>query len=189
MDLGAIILTGGSSSRMGADKAAVLWSGVRAVDRVVALATALGAAPVLTAGAVDYGHPFAPDALERGGPVGGILAAAARLRGAGCERALVLAVDAPTIEAGDLADLLAADGSGAAFADLHIPMVIALDAIAADVEAGWPLARLIERAGLARPACPPGARPRLRGANTFEEQAVLIEALTAREAAQKDGAG
>ena len=34
--LGAIILTGGASSRMGADKAEALWLGVRAVDRVAA---------------------------------------------------------------------------------------------------------------------------------------------------------
>src|SRR4051794_11241884 len=58
MELGALILTGGASSRMGVDKAAAAWSGVRAVDRVVALAKALGAQPVLTAGAVDYGYSF-----------------------------------------------------------------------------------------------------------------------------------
>jgi molybdopterin-guanine dinucleotide biosynthesis protein A len=188
MEFGAIILTGGASSRMGVDKAAVTWNGVRAVDRAVALARALGADPVLTAGAVDYGYPFVPDALNLGGPVGGILAGAAALRSAGCVRALVLAVDAPMIEPADLAPLLAATGRGAAFAGLHLPMLIALDSIDADAEAGWPLARLIEAADLARPPCPPQAQLRLRGANTPAEQAVLLQALAAHSAAQKGGA-
>ena len=37
MSLGALILTGGASSRMGEDKALLEWGGVRAVDRLVAL--------------------------------------------------------------------------------------------------------------------------------------------------------
>ncbi|HEY0651236.1 NTP transferase domain-containing protein, partial [Phenylobacterium sp.] len=50
MALGVVILTGGASSRMGADKAALLWGGRRAVDRLADLARELGAAAVLTSG-------------------------------------------------------------------------------------------------------------------------------------------
>jgi molybdopterin-guanine dinucleotide biosynthesis protein A len=185
VELGGLILTGGASSRMGTDKAAIPWQGVRAVDRVVELAARLGASPVLTAGAADYGHPCVADEPGAGGPVGGVMAGAARLKAAGCVRALVLAVDAPTIRPEDLALLIAAEGPGAAFAGLHPPLVILLAAIPADVRADWPMARLVERAGLLRPACPAGASERLRGANTPAER----EALLAAEVAQKDGAG
>ncbi len=188
MELGALILTGGASSRMGADKATVVWGGVRAVDRVAALARAVGAEPVLTAGAADYGYPFVPDDLKLGGPVGGILAGVVKLRAARRARTVVLAVDAPTIEPADLAPLLAAPGAGAAFAGLHLPMVISLDAIVAEAEADWSLARLIEAAGLARLPCPPQAELRMRGANTSAEQAILLQAFVAQEAAQKGGA-
>jgi molybdopterin-guanine dinucleotide biosynthesis protein A len=189
VELGALILTGGASSRMGADKAAIPWLGIRAVDRVADLAARLGAAPVFTVGAEDYGHPFVADEPRLGGPVGGVMAGAARLRAAGCARALVLAVDAPTIRPEDLALLLGAEEAGAAFAELHVPMVIALAAIPTDVRADWPIARLVERAGLLRPSCPAGARPRLRGANTPAEQDALLAELVALEAAQKGGAG
>ena len=64
--LGALVLTGGRSSRMGLDKAAQDWGGVRAVDRVFALASATGAEPVLTVGAYDHGLPFAPDPTAYG---------------------------------------------------------------------------------------------------------------------------
>src|SRR5690349_21774956 len=91
MALGAIILAGGASSRMGVDKATQDWNGMRAVDRVAALARSLGCDPVIVAGG-DYGLPFVPDPPESG-PAGGVMAGAAALRKAGAARALVLAVD------------------------------------------------------------------------------------------------
>ena len=42
--------------------------------------------------------------------------------------------------------------------------------------------RRIEGAGLARPACPPPARARLRGANTPAERAALLAELSGRSA-------
>ena len=43
--LGAMILTGGASSRMGVDKATQLWEGIAAVERVAALARAVTGVP------------------------------------------------------------------------------------------------------------------------------------------------
>lgn len=186
--IGALVLTGGASSRMGVDKAAMPWLGVRAVDRVVGLARRSGAAPVLTVGVDDYGYPLVADDPPLGGPVGAILAGSAALRAAGCERALVLAVDAPTILPQDLTPLLDTPGAGAAYAELHLPLVVSLAAIPADARADWPLARLVERAGLARLAWPSEAHARLRGANTPDEREALLTALAASEAAQKGGA-
>ena len=166
-DLGAIILCGGGSTRMGRDKAVLDWDGRRAVDRVADLARAVGAGGLVTAGA-DLGLPWVADDTAGGGPVGGVLAGA---RALGTGRLLVLAVDAPTVAPEDLAPLLAAPSPGAIYEGLPLPMVI--DALPPDAEAGWPLRRLAERAGLAVLPVPEGAAERLRGANTPEEVRVL----------------
>lgn len=171
---GAVILTGGASLRMGADKAAQLWNGERAVDRVARTARAAGAATVITAGRLDYGLPSVADEVPFAGPVGGLLAARPTLERAGLGRTLVLAVDAP-LEPGDLLPLIAAEGVGAAYEPSPLPMMIALSAIPADAEAGWPLRRLVERAGLSILSPPAGASRRLRGANTPGEWRDLLD--------------
>jgi molybdopterin-guanine dinucleotide biosynthesis protein A len=173
MLLGAIILVGGASRRMGRDKARMRWNGRRAVDCVAELACALGAEIVLTAGA-DHGLPWAPDASPAGGPVGGIVAGAAALRESCCTRALVLAVDAPTAEPADIMPLLRGEGAGAAFTGLNLPLVLRLDALPPDAAADWPVARLVDRAGLVRLEPAPGSIARLRGANTPEERRRLL---------------
>ncbi|WP_299006782.1 molybdenum cofactor guanylyltransferase [uncultured Caulobacter sp.] len=167
--LGAIILCGGGSRRMGRDKALLTWDGRRAVDRVADLARAAGAEALVTAGA-DLGLPWVPDDEAGAGPVGGVLAGAKAL---GTARLLVLAVDAPTVTLEDLAPLLA---NGGFYEGLPVPMVVEAAALPVDAEAGWPLRRLVERAGLAALPVPEGALARLRGANTPEE----FEALSRR---------
>lgn len=167
--LGAIILCGGGSRRMGRDKALLDWDGQRAVDRVAALARAAGAEALVTAGA-DLGLPWVPDGEPGAGPVGGVLAGAAAL---GTERLLVLAVDAPTVTLEDLTPLLA---KGGFYEGLPVPMVVEASALPVDAEAGWPLRRLVERAGLAALPVPDGATARLRGANTPEERSGLLDA-------------
>ena len=170
---GALILTGGGSRRMGRDKAALDWGGVRAVDRVAELARAAGARVLLTVGA-DLGLPWVPDPEPGAGPVGGVLAGVEALRALGLERALILAVDAPTLTVEDLAPLLSAEAAGAAYEGLPLPMALAFAALPEDAVAGWPLRRLVERAGLLTLALPVEAEARLRGANTPEERAALL---------------
>jgi molybdenum cofactor guanylyltransferase len=167
--LGAIILCGGASRRMGRDKAVLDWGGRRAVDRVADLARAAGADALITAGA-DLGLPWAPDDAAGAGPVGGVLAGAKAL---GTARLLVLAVDAPTVTLEDLAPLLA---KGGFYEGLPVPMVVESAALPIEAEAGWPLRRLVERSGLTAMPVPEGALARLRGANTPEE----FEALSRR---------
>jgi molybdopterin-guanine dinucleotide biosynthesis protein A len=187
MTLGAMILTGGGSTRMGQDKAAILWLGRPAVERLAETARAVGCSTVITVGPGEHGLPRVADEPAFGGPVGGVTAGAAALRIAGCDRALILAVDAPTLTPGDLAPLLVHARPGAAFEGLHFPMVVDLAALP-DAPADWPMARLVERAGVARlPAAPAGAQ-RLRGANSPEELAPLLAELTAREGAHSPGA-
>jgi molybdenum cofactor guanylyltransferase len=171
--LGAVILVGGASARMGEDKAAMDWGGVRAVDRVAELARAVGADPVLTAGG-DYGLPFVADPQPLGGPVGGVMAGCAALAQAGCRRALILAVDAPTLTVQDLAPLLAAEEPGAAYAGFPAPMVIDLSAVPHDLPTNAPFRRFVDHAGVRQLALPDGAQARLRGANTPHERDALL---------------
>jgi molybdopterin-guanine dinucleotide biosynthesis protein A len=170
--LAAIVLAGGRSTRMGRDKATLLWLGEPAVRRVARLAEAAGAAQVLVAGG-DYGLPFAPDPAPFGGPVGGLLAAAAAMPQAA--RFLVLAVDAPALRLADLQPLLEAPGPGAAYRDQPLPMVIASEAIPRDLAASTPLRRFVELAGLRELPADAAALPRLRGANTPAELAAAYD--------------
>ncbi|HEX5775802.1 MAG TPA: NTP transferase domain-containing protein [Caulobacteraceae bacterium] len=169
MTLAALILAGGASRRMGVSKAAQDWGGVRAVDRVAELARQAGAGPVLVCG-VDLGLPYVLDPTPQAGPVAGILAGAAALQG--CERALVLAVDAPTLTLADLAPLLAKEG--AAYTGFPLPMVLPLAAIPDDAEPDWPLSRFADQARIERLPCPAEVAIRIRGANTPEEREALL---------------
>ncbi|MDO8377375.1 molybdenum cofactor guanylyltransferase [Phenylobacterium sp.] len=173
--LGAIILTGGASRRMGTDKALQLWGGVRAIDRVVTLAQGAGAARIVTAGEGDFGLPRAPDPAPFSGPAAGILAGLALL-GEELTQVLILAVDAPTLRVEDLTRLLAAAGPGAAFEGFPVPMAIDPAAVPTDLRQDWPLRRIVERAGLAQLAVAADAADRIRGANTPEERARLLRA-------------
>src|SRR5688500_625460 len=96
--LGSLILTGGASSRMGEDKASADWLGRRAVDRGYDLARQVGAETVFAVGRRNLGYETVTDEADWGGPVAGAIAGCAALLVAGCDRALVLAVDAPTIQ-------------------------------------------------------------------------------------------
>jgi molybdopterin-guanine dinucleotide biosynthesis protein A len=170
---------------MGVDKAMLDWNGRTALDRVAGLARALGAARVV---AIGRSVETLPSVLDGGqGPVGGVIAAVEHLRGLGCERALVLAVDAPTLTPDDIAPLLAAP-TGAAYEGQPFPMVLPVSALPPDVRPEWPMARLAARAGLARPRLPNDAAARLRGANTPEERQALLADLARREGAPCAGA-
>lgn len=170
---GVLILAGGGSRRMGANKAVLDWAGRRAVDRVWDLGQSAGSGPVLIVGG-DHGLPFIPDPTPDAGPVAGLLAGAAALSAEGCAAFLVLAVDAPTLSLADLAPLLAAQWPGAAYDGLPLPMTLAIDAIPADAAADWSLRRLVERAGLAVLTCAGAVLARARGANTPAERDALL---------------
>lgn len=177
--LGGLVLAGGTSRRMGEDKALLDWGGRRAIDRVFDLAASICGDRVLVSGP-DYGLPFVADPHPLAGPTAGILAGAAALRAKGCAAILVLAVDTPTLNAADLAPLLDGPGPGFCYAGLPIPMVARIDALPFDAPGDWPLRRLVEATGLTALDCPPHVHLRARGANDEAERAVLIAQLTSR---------
>ena len=170
--IGGVILAGGASSRMGEDKALIDWNGRRAIDRLADLLARVGVMPFLVSGG-DYGLPFAPDPYPQAGPVAGLKAALPALAAAGCDGALVLAVDTPTVRAADLAPLLAAPAPGATYEGLPLPMLAPADA-PLDLPDDARLRTFIAGAGLAALPYPPGARTRLLGANTPNERAALL---------------
>lgn len=174
--LGALILTGGKSSRMGRDKAGIDWGGKIAVERVAALARSAGAGVVLTVGARDFGIDNVVEPKPGEGPAAGIVAGGMALRDRGVARALVLACDAPTITLDDLLPLLRVPGPGAAFEGLHLPLVVDVGRLPV-ASAGWSVRRLIADCGLLLLTSPADAVARLRGANTPDELAQLRGAL------------
>lgn len=88
--LGVIILAGGRSTRMGADKAAVRVDGVRLVDAL--LASLPPDLPRVVVSPFDLGVPTVSEDPPFGGPVAGIAAGCEALH---TELIGVLAVDAP----------------------------------------------------------------------------------------------
>lgn len=88
--MGVIILAGGRSTRMGADKAQVKVDGVRLVDQI--LAGLDDETPYVVVSPFDLGIPTVSEEPPFGGPVAGIAAGAAALD---TDFKAVLSVDAP----------------------------------------------------------------------------------------------
>ncbi|THD58111.1 NTP transferase domain-containing protein [Phenylobacterium sp.] len=178
--IGALILTGGAASRMGRDKAELDVCGRRAVDRLLQLCFVSGATAVFTIGGKGYGYLHIDDPVPLGGPVGGIIAGAGTLRRRGCKTALVLAVDAPTLQSQDLKPLFDL-AEGAAYEGYPFPFVAPLGGLPADAPADWAVGRLLDAWGVTRLPAPVHAIQRLRGANTPEEFEALVEAFRGLE--------
>ena len=88
------VLCGGSSRRMGTDKALLEIDGVPLAERVAGVLEAAGCAPVVFVGgeplgARATGRPFVPDRSPGAGPVGGVITRAARGGGRGDGRGVV----------------------------------------------------------------------------------------------------
>jgi molybdenum cofactor guanylyltransferase len=107
--LGAV-LTGGASTRMGRDKAAVVVEGSPMAVRVADALRAGGAREVVCVGG-DAGD--IPDAFPGEGPLGGIITA---LRWAGDETVVTAPCDMPWITAAEVRALAVALGGDVAYA-------------------------------------------------------------------------
>lgn len=107
----AIILAGGYSSRMGREKAELLFHGKSLVRRQAELLSSLGIEDILLSGYTGAvpGTRFVPDIIPHRGPLSGIHAGlAAAKHGA----ALVLAVDTPLVPPPLLEELIGAHRTG-----------------------------------------------------------------------------
>lgn len=113
-----IILTGGRSSRMGCDKAKLLYRQESFLQYQAQKLRGLGIDDIVIAGPEDGvpGTRCVPDCYPGMGPLGGIHAA---LQAAKYPLALVLAVDTPLVPAAVLERLLLSHGGGATVLSLH----------------------------------------------------------------------
>lgn len=101
-----IVLAGGKSSRMGTDKAELLFRGVPLAQWQAAKLRSLGLSQVLISG---YGPGMIPDDIPDKGPLGGLYTALRRAEG---ERCLVIPVDVPLLPLQTLEALLQAHRGG-----------------------------------------------------------------------------
>ncbi len=107
-DLTGVVLCGGRSVRMGADKASLRLSDTTLLERAAAALSSLARETLLACGSseryADLGFPLALDACEDGGPLAGLEAGLARAR---TEWLAALACDMPRAEARVFEALLA----------------------------------------------------------------------------------
>lgn len=98
-----LVLAGGKSTRMGADKATLRWHGERLVDRAVRVLQACCAEVLVASGdgqrLTGLSVPQIADAVPDAGPLGGLVAG---LQAAAHELVAVVAVDMPHADAGVL---------------------------------------------------------------------------------------
>ncbi len=96
-NISCIILAGGKSSRMGTDKAELVWQGKRFLEWQIEKAKTLGIADVLISGyrgKMSCGYSVIPDIFPERGPLGGMHAC---LQAAKKETCLVVSVDTPQL--------------------------------------------------------------------------------------------
>ncbi len=114
------VLVGGSSSRMGRDKALLPYGGATLAEFVAARVEAAAGSAVLVGAAERYGHlnrPVIPDLVPGQGPLGGIQSA---LSATTADWNLIVACDLPRVEASYLRLLL--EEAEAADADCLVPV-------------------------------------------------------------------
>ncbi|MDA8283437.1 MAG: NTP transferase domain-containing protein [Actinomycetota bacterium] len=104
MEVGALLLTGGRSRRMGRDKATLAVGGTTLAARTAAVLRGAGLeGPALEVGPGVSGLPHLPDGRRGAGPLAAVATGAAALRSLGWSGpALVVATDLPLLDTGVL---------------------------------------------------------------------------------------
>jgi molybdenum cofactor guanylyltransferase len=121
----ALILAGGRSTRMGADKATLTWRGRPLLDHLVGVLTRAGASAVHIAGRQPDGRGIA-DRWPDLGPLGGL---ASVLPAIDDGVLLVLPVDLPLLDAAALQPLLAGpEATALRYASESLPLRLRVDA-------------------------------------------------------------
>lgn len=121
---GAFLLAGGSSRRMGQDKAALSYQGIPLLDHIRDLARKAGATPVLVGGGASAD---VPDPFPGAGPANALCALANAALDGMPPAWVVLPVDMPLLGPGLLQRLARTPGHAAHFMDQPLPFLLRLD--------------------------------------------------------------
>jgi len=170
--IGGVILAGGQSSRMGADKATLVLGGRTLLDRARHLLSACGVRSILVSGRPDEPDGV-PDSEPGAGPAHGARDALAALNARGLTRAIIIPVDMPRLTPAHLQPLLSASGSAAAYADQPLPCVVDTQAVPGDDAPS--LFGLLTARGVTWLACPADAAAALTSINTPQDWAMLSQ--------------
>lgn len=128
MRIAGVILCGGKSSRMGQDKAGLIWQGQSWLDRTAQTLREAGADKIYVSGdRADY--PSVPDMIEGRGPAAAICSCVLQIKDA-VEALLFVPVDMPLLEGYILRALPGglADAQAVVFGDLPLPLCLKFDA-------------------------------------------------------------
>jgi len=177
-----VVLAGGRSSRMGADKAFLRWQGIPLLDWMLSRLALAGAARCVVSGARP-GYACIPDVAPALGPLAGLAAVAHALSDA---QLLIVPLDMPLLSP-ELLHLLMRTGSTscAHFCGAPMPMRMRLDAttriqigqLMQQESASKRSLRALQQALQAeRWPVPAGLEAQLTGANT-PEQWLQLQAL------------
>lgn len=128
MRTAGVILCGGKSSRMGQDKAGLMWRGQSWLDHTAQTLCDAGATPVYVSGE-RAGYPFVPDMVEGRGPAAAICSCVLQIDG-DIEALLFVPVDMPLLDGRILRALPEGLGmaQAAVFGELPLPLCLRLDA-------------------------------------------------------------
>jgi len=173
--IGGVILAGGQSTRMGADKANLVLDGRTLLDRARHL---LMACDVKHPGSIIVsGRPDEPDGLADtrpgSGPAHAARDALAALNARGFGRAIIIPVDMPRLTLAHIAPLLSTSGLAAAYADQPLPCVVDTTTIPGDETPS--LFGLLTARGVTWAARPDDAAAALASVNTPEDWAMLSQ--------------
>ncbi|WP_140986135.1 molybdenum cofactor guanylyltransferase [Asticcacaulis tiandongensis] len=128
MRISGVILCGGKSSRMGQDKAGLMWQGHSWLDHTARTLRDAGAENIYVSGERD-GYPSVPDRVEGRGPAAAICSCILHIEDA-VDALLFVPVDMPLLE-GHILSVLPeglGDAQAVVFGDLPLPLCLRFDA-------------------------------------------------------------
>ncbi|MBP9839043.1 MAG: molybdenum cofactor guanylyltransferase [Proteobacteria bacterium] len=132
-DVVGVILVGGKSSRMGQDKASLIFNDLRLVDHIAETLISSGIRKIITSGIVDS-YEGVPDLVKNKGPVGGICSSIIHCQENSRTTAIIIPVDMPLISSEVINFMIESlgDSEFTHFQEKPLPLVVKISESIAD---------------------------------------------------------